>query len=45
MIVTDYSRFSGKGTPMVSRFGSMTIAKNSCFKEIYRDEELARIGL
>ena len=37
--------FSGRGTQMMSRFGSATISHWMCFKNGYTEEELKLTGL
>ena len=45
MLVNDYAKYSGKGTPMMSRRGVSTISLYACFKQGLTEVEMKSTGL
>lgn len=45
MLINNFAKYSGKGTPMISRRGKGTICLYACFKQGLTDEEKSRTGL
>jgi hypothetical protein len=45
MLVNDNAKYSGKGTPMMSRRGKSTISLYACFKQGLTDAEIKATGM
>ncbi|CDW81839.1 UNKNOWN [Stylonychia lemnae] len=45
MLINNFAKYSGKGTPMISRRGKSTICLYACFKHGLTDIEMAATGL
>ena len=45
MLINNFAKYSGKGTPMISRRGKSTICLYACFKHSLTDIEMHATGL
>jgi len=45
MLANDNAKYSGKGTPMMSRRGKSTISLYACFKQGLTEAEMKATGL
>ena len=45
MLINNFAKYSGKGTPMISRRGKSTICLYACFKHNLTEFEMASTGL
>ena len=45
MLVNPFAKYSGKGTPMISRRGKSTICLYACFKQALSEGEMKATGL
>lgn len=45
MLVNSFAKYSGKGTPMISRRGKSTICLYACFKQSLTEHEMHATGL
>ena len=45
MLINNFAKYSGKGTPMISRRGKSTICLYACFKHGLTEQEMAVTGL
>lgn len=45
MLINNNAKYSGKGTPMMSRRGKSTISLYACFKQSLTDAEIKATGL
>ncbi len=45
MLINSFAKYSGKGTPMISRRGKSTICLYACFKQGLTDHEMEATGL
>lgn len=45
MLINNFAKYSGKGTPMISRRGKSTICLYACFKQGLTELEMAATGM
>ena len=45
MLINNQAKYSGKGTPMMSRRGKSTISLYACFKQGLTESEMKATGL
>jgi len=45
MLINNFAKYSGKGTPMISRRGKSTICLYACFKHGLTEQEQEATGL
>lgn len=45
MLINNQAKYSGKGTPMMSRRGKSTISLYACFKQSLTESEMKATGL